>query len=498
MVEPRPFEQIQPADINLTRSPQAAVDPQALRPPSRRVWIAWLSGIILVAALLVLFLAPDLIAPPPATPAAVTTTVAPAQPALPSPYEEAQLAEARRSAQDLLAKILARQKTLTELQVQLWGADAFGAAAELSRQGDALYRQRDFVQALERYRQSLVALTDLESQRDQVIAAALEAGQEALARDDEAAASTAFGKVLAIDSSNPTALLGMKQAQLLPQTRPLMAQARQARSADNLQEAQQILKQVLALDPGHREAKSTLAGIQATLVEQRFNSAMSAGLAALKAGRLDSARTEFGKALALKPGHPDARASLDQANARDAAQTLASQLQKAAALEAREQWQEAAALYGTILAKDDTVVQARVGKIRSQTRASLDAGIEAIVTAPLRLSSPSVLRQGQQLLADARAIADPGPRLQGQTAALARALEMSQIPVSITLESDNQTFVTLLRVGEMGTFTSRQLSLKPGNYVALGSRDGYRDVRVEFQVTSEGPTRVVVICGDAV
>lgn len=503
MVEPRPFEQIQPTAIDLTRYGHRDERPTGVMDSQKAIvrnWILWAIGIVLTAGLLVVFLAPELITPSvaPAAPTAVSPTAVPTAPALPSPYDEAQLAQARRSAQDLLPQILAKQQLLESKQVQLWGADEFAVATTLASEGDGLYRQRDFPQALARYQQTLEALTSLESQRDKVIASALETGQEALARGDENAASAAFDKVLAIDAGNKAATTGLKQAKLLPQTRPLMEQATQAQSNSNLEQAEKLLTQVLALDPNHREAQTALNNVREKIVEQRFNSAMSTGLANLKANRLDAARQAFGKALALRPGHPDARASLDQANARQAAQTVSSQLQKAVALEAEEQWQQAAALYETILASDDSVVHARVGQIRSQARASLDKGIDAIMADPLRLSSPAVLREGQQLLADARAIADPSPRLQSRTTALARALELSQIPVDITLESDNLTRVTLLRVGDMGTFATRQLPLKPGAYVALGSRDGYRDVRVEFRVSSDDPDRVVVICKDAV
>src|SRR5690606_15633605 len=155
-----------------------------------------------------------------------------------------------------------------------------------------------------------------------VIASTLDLGQQALARGSEEDANAAFGKVLAIDPDNKAAARGLKQAQLLPQTRPLMARAREAQSVGELVQAEQLFNEVIALDPDHREAKSALQIVREQLLEQRFNSAMSSGLAALRENRLDSAKTAFGKALALRPGHPDARASLDQANARQAAQTV--------------------------------------------------------------------------------------------------------------------------------------------------------------------------------
>jgi hypothetical protein len=53
--------------------------------------------------------------------------------------------------------------------------------------------------------------------------------------------------------------------------------------------------------------------------------------------------------------------------------------------------------------------------------------------------------------------------------------------------------VSVQRVGNFGAFTRRELSLKPGRYVAIGSRAGYRDVRQEFTVMPSSTTVIVSI-----
>lgn len=63
-------------------------------------------------------------------------------------------------------------------------------------------------------------------------------------------------------------------------------------------------------------------------------------------------------------------------------------------------------------------------------------------------------------------------------------LENTPVPVRFT--SDAETEVTLLRVGRWGTFVERTEMLLPGDYVALGSRLGHRDVRVPFTVPPGG------------
>jgi len=43
------------------------------------------------------------------------------------------------------------------------------------------------------------------------------------------------------------------------------------------------------------------------------------------------------------------------------------------------------------------------------------------------------------------------------------------------------TDVSIYKVGKLGNFTETELTLRPGIYVAVGSRPGYRDVRLEFR-----------------
>ena len=82
---------------------------------------------------------------------------------------------------------------------------------------------------------------------------------------------------------------------------------------------------------------------------------------------------------------------------------------------------------------------------------------------------------------------------------LDRLLQVAAKPVPVQLESDNLTEVTVFKVGRLGAFSSRTLELRPGAYIAVGSRPGYRDVRRNFRVgpgAEEAP--VVVRCEEAI
>jgi hypothetical protein len=90
-------------------------------------------------------------------------------------------------------------------------------------------------------------------------------------------------------------------------------------------------------------------------------------------------------------------------------------------------------------------------------------------------------------------MAEIGPRLEGQRDELSRLLKRAATPVSIELISDNLTSVSIYKVGVLGNFANTRLDLRPGTYVAVGVRPGYRDVRLEFRVAPEIDMKPVVV-----
>ena len=48
--------------------------------------------------------------------------------------------------------------------------------------------------------------------------------------------------------------------------------------------------------------------------------------------------------------------------------------------------------------------------------------------------------------------------------------------------SDMETSVRINRVGILGKFEQTNLDLLPGKYTAVGTREGYRDIRIEFNI----------------
>ena len=68
-----------------------------------------------------------------------------------------------------------------------------------------------------------------------------------------------------------------------------------------------------------------------------------------------------------------------------------------------------------------------------------------------------------------------------------------QVQKGIDIEKGPLLNVAIFKIGKLGMFSAQEISLRPGKYVAVGNRAGYRDVRIEFRVAPEDDMQPVVI-----
>ena len=434
-------------------------------------------------------LAPRVQVPAPATGVA-TIADRPSSPAI-SPFEEAQIARQRREAQDALASLLERQTDLDVTSVTAWAADAYNAAIESARRGDEAYRAANFVDAAAAYQQSDLALAELQTQRPAEFSRLMEEGEAALLASDAETALARFTLAALIDPTSVEADDGVRRAQVLDDVESLLEQGETAQIAGNLSEAKSLFEQAAALDSSHPRISTLLAENAQLQIDANFTAAMSEGFAFLQQSDTDAAIAAFERALQIKPGNQQAQEAIDQTRTELTLSSIAEQRDLALSLEAAEQWQQAMTAYDAVLAMDPNLVFAQEGRDYSQRRLQLDTLLETNLTNPLRLADEAALQEAQEVFRIASDLARDleqdeamtlGPRLRSQIERTDQLLQQMQVPVKLTLISDNATNVTIYQVGQLGTFSETSIELKPGRYVATGTRPGYRDVREEFVV----------------
>jgi hypothetical protein len=167
--------------------------------------------------------------------------------------------------------------------------------------------------------------------------------------------------------------------------------------------------------------------------------------------------------------------------------------QEARSLDEDEQWETSVAVYKEILGIDADLQFAKEGLQYANSRAALHNRLQALIDDPDTLSDQVSVQNATRMLLEVARVSPMGPRLEEQKIELSRLLKRAATPLKVQLISDNATNVAIFKVGKFGSFSMQELELRPGVYVAVGNRPGYRDVRLEFRVAPEIEMKPIVI-----
>jgi tetratricopeptide (TPR) repeat protein len=465
--------------------------PEAADPAGSGRVAVWLGLVLLLglAVAVVVFLptytATDRRDPPPASEPA--REVLPVEPAAPAD------AGARLSAEQALRAYLRLRARLELENAPVWGDSEWDEAAAEVKRGDRLFLQNDFISAHAAYRQGIERLEALDASRGQRLDAALRDGAQALAEGRVETAVTRFEYALAIDPQNVQATEGLARAEVRAQLLALMAAGGRAEEQGELDAALGAYREAAALDDAYAPAAEAVRRVTAEIERTAFKASMDQALAALDAGRLTAADAALSAAAALRPNDDsvrDLRRRLDTVRKQ---RTLAELRRSASARVAAEDWQAALKAYEQALKVDPKAAFAVVGAKDARASLRLHRQVDHYLAQPGRLAGAEPLANAEQVLQAAGKAPEGQPRLAGKLAQLHRLVEQARTPVTVELRSDGQTEVVIYHVGRRGRFLQQQVELRPGSYVAVGSRAGYRDVRQEFEVTADGPPLVVTI-----
>lgn len=413
-------------------------------------------------------------------PAAAPEPVAvePALPALTPEQEAALKAEAQR----LLAALLTLEDRLSDLGVDVWATEDWERYRQLSDEGDNTFLANDFRAAVADYTAVTELGLSLVARAADAVESSLAAAESALVAGNADLARRQFDIVLAIEPDHAAALAGRARAERLPDVLAHLQQAEEERARGELESALASYRAALAIDSQWEAASVGVAEVNRVLRDAEFERLLSAGFAALASEDFAEARERFEGALALRPSSREAQEGIAQADEGVKLDKIQLAEARALAFERRELWDQAIALYRSVLESDPTLVFAQAGLERANVRAGLDAKMRNLIDNPTLLLTDTVLTDARALLAAAGAEEPKGAVLEGQIASLGRLVEVASAPIAVTLTSDQITNVTLYRVGALGAFAARDVELRPGTYTVIGSRDGYRDVRQTFTV----------------
>jgi len=393
----------------------------------------------------------------------------------------------------VLGQLLSKIETLENRSVQRWGGLRFKQAQAVYAEGDEAYLARDYNVAAGKYSEAIELLDPLLDEVEQVFTSTYADAQAALDNADSIEAVRLFELAVAISPNHAGARSGYTRAQNLETVMSLTDQGFEFENELELEAARESFARAVGLDPEWQPAQTGLARVQASIRQMEFDQRMTEGLMALSDGDFASARAAFRMAQKIMPESrepADGMLQVDQGIRLDRISQLERQAQDE---EQAEAWEAAIDSYNSILKIDTDLAFAQDGLLRTQQMTALHEQLDEYIGDPDKLSSPSTMARATRLVVDITRMPEIGPRLGDQRDELSRLLKRAATPLTVTLVSDNMTDVSVYKVGKLGSFETHELDLRPGTYVVIGSRPGYRDVRLEVRVAPEIDMQPVVV-----
>ena len=401
--------------------------------------------------------------------------------------------ESRQATEAVLGRLLSMMQTLEARAVQRWGGLIYAQGRAAYEAGDEAFLDRDYETAAAEYDKAIGLLEPLLDEVNTVFADTLARGLAALDDGDATAALEALDLAVAVSPGDRQAQEGLERARNLEQVLSLVASGQRYEGNLEFDLALEAFGRANEIDPLWVPASDGIARVRAAAMQMDFDSRMSEGLAALAVEDFATARAAFRRAEALRPGSSEARDGLLQVDQGVRLQRIRLLEQEAAAVSADERWEDAVSTYEAILELDPNLAFAQQGLQDANRMVNVHREFDRYIAEPDSLSSPATMQRATNLIVSVTRLPEVGPRLGAQRDELSRLLKRAATPLTVELVSDNVTEVSIHRVGRLGSFSLRRVELRPGTYVAVGSRPGYRDVRVEFRVAPEEDMRPVVV-----
>ncbi len=415
-----------------------------------------------------------------------------------TPSQIAEKKQYRQEAQAVLSDIVELISDLDQLGAAEWATNSYDNAKQLVKKGDKEYLEAKYQRSIETFKEALEALKGIRNRSEKTLKQVLDEGFRYLEdlRGEDAAAKARLALMISPDA--PIVQELYERSKLLPKLVQSISVAEKYVQSGKTADAILSYEKAVKIDSRHKPTQEKLNILKQQKRENDFFAQMSIGFNALDENRFAEAQTAFWAAVNIDSSRPEAQQALSQLSSRRSQYNTERALKTALELERMEEWQKAVDVYDTLIAEDVSLTEPKIRRVNASVRAQIDKRADYILNYPLKLSKPGTFRQTQNLLEDMKGI-EGGEKLKTQVKQLQQALYLSQVPIEVRFGSDGLTNVTLYRIGEFGTFTTKMVQLKPGAYQVAGSRTGFRDVQIKFTVKPNSSNMSIEVrCTDTI
>jgi len=356
----------------------------------------------------------------------------------------------------------------------------------------------DFEVSVNDYEMTGAILGDLEARSIQQIGSILEAAKIALEAYRLPAAKSAYEEVLRIDSANPDATDGLAMVQALEGIADEVKEIKALEVAEQYEAALKELDALSAENPNNPFIRNQRKAIEAKILERDYAGLLAQAAAAEASADYPAAIKALEAAIALKPT-AEQEARLAELKANYTAIRLEELLATGYDALKAGRYEAARDLYKEAVALDVNSKEARTGLEKASS----------LYLANIRYSqnianAEKYIKEGRFPLAakffnDAmRSRPSKVPPAQlTEEKRIRAALDAQAEKVSVSIESDKRTFVSIIGVLPPDRFKEMDLNLYPDVYIVKGTRSGYETVEIVLKVDATKPNQTITVeCTD--
>ena len=408
------------------------------------------------------------------------------------------LIDKRRKTAERLLKDILREKSLLERdRVTIWGENrltvSYPEVLQALQQANAAFDSENYLIAIKEFQHVKELLVTLEKSKNKRLIMAIKAGRLAIKNAEARSAETAFSLAVAIQPDNPEALAGLARAASLPSVLKLVEQGRRLELNGHLEAAYRAFRDAANADPAYRPAQKEASRTGRLISEMNYIRAVTEAIQGIDKGKFEIAAIALSKARNIRPHSQELRDLSTQLKQRREDAAIDSLLSNARKAAANENWEKAATQYQKVLTIDPNAASGINGLRLSKRMFLLQNQINNYIKDPDRLNSEEPLKHARQLIKEGKNSLASRPRLASKIKRLNDLVINASVPHTVLLRSDGETHVTVYRIARLGRFIEKSIELTLGKYIAVGTRTGYRDVRVEFWIRGANNTASVIV-----
>jgi flagellin-specific chaperone FliS len=371
---------------------------------------------------------------------------------------------------------------------------------DLSKQKDnalALFGNAGFVQALGILNTLDADARALIQQWHQAFSEKLEEANRLYQQEQIQAARLALTQADKIKPQHPDSEKLRSQLAAYDSVQQYLNELSVARVENNLENQVALMQSILKADPTRKDMNAPLQEAAAQLNQKRLAFALSQAQQALASNDIPRANTYIQQAEQIEPSAKGITALRSELNKRLSSQGLEALHTRVAALIEADQWQQALSVIEQGLSRYSK--DAKLLNSREQTMRILQAqrNFDGFIGRPERLSDMAIRQAAQDTLAQAIVLLPSSASLAKSAQNLAMLIDSYSVKVPVTVESDNNTHISVIGTGIVGKVLSKTIELSPGKYTLEGKREGYRSKRLSIEVKSNTPMTVSLVSDES-